>query len=545
MLSFTSGGTQAGTMQPVSSTALVAASASMPGADEAAAVAAIKEAAAAALGGSSADVSVTAGGIVVQKGYFGRPERMVPKEVPQAPQHLAMDPQQAIHAAVAEFQARFAAGGLGAGAGAAAASTGEAGGGGAPLLKLNAAAAHHLVSAHLGPVLPAPPQPLRLVSAIPGAVAAAAAAAAAAAVAGRAVGPAEQREVVRVAQREKAEREVHMERERAAASAANDAAERRAAMAARFAERSAIADLPLATIAPPRRFTKGRSAAGAGEGLEDDDNDEDFEDGDASSSAAAAVAAAEAMIENTPVVMTAGGTADAAATVAACGADRIPVGVPSASAAASALRPGAPMLTAPLDAGTEREMAARAQLGLGQRSIPKAEEGVATSVSYEKAPPPHLWPPGLKRWVEKCFAGCRTSLERAAMQKQVKACVDEAASRGEFHTKDWEREPLPKRDTSHDRKRERLYGETPTFLEKERADKERSDKERGDDKERERRDERYRRDEHVHERRDERRDRRDDYGDRRGGDYGNRRDDWRGRERDPRERDRDRRDRRY
>ena len=190
-------------------------------------------------------------------------------------------------------------------------------------------------------------------------------------------------------------------------------------------------------------------------------------------------------------------------------------------------------------------MAARAQLGLGQRAIPKAEDGVATSVSYEKAPPPHLWPPGLKRWVEKCFAGCRTSLERAAMQKQVKACVDEAASRGEFHTKDWESEPLPKRDTSHDRKRQRLYGETPTFLEKERADKERSDKERGDDKERERRDERYRRDEHVHERRDERRDRRDDYGDRRGDDYGNRRDDWRGRERDPRERDRDRRDRRY
>ena len=136
-------------------------------------------------------------------------------------------------------------------------------------------------------------------------------------------------------------------------------------------------------------------------------------------------------------------------------------------------------------AGTEREMAARAQLGLGQRAIPKAEDGVATSVSYEKAPPPHLWPPGIKRWVEKCFAGCRTSLERAAMQKQVKACV-EAASKGEFHTKDWEREPLPKRDTSHDRKRERLYGETPTFLEKERADEERSDKERGDDKERER-----------------------------------------------------------
>ena len=191
-------------------------------------------------------------------------------------------------------------------------------------------------------------------------------------------------------------------------------------------------------------------------------------------------------------------------------------------------------------AGTEREMAARAQLGLGQRAIPKAEDGVATSVSYEKAPPPHLWPPGLKRWVEKCFAGCRTSLERAAMQKQVKACV-EAASKGEFHTKDWEREPLPKRDTSHDRKRERLYGETPTFLEKERADEERSDKERGDDKERER----YRRDEYVLERRDERRDRRDDYGDRRGGDSGDRRDDWRGRERDPRERDRDRRDRRY
>ena len=34
-----------------------------------------------------------------------------------------------------------------------------------------------------------------------------------------------------------------------------------------------------------------------------------------------------------------------------------------------------------------------------------------------RAPPPHLWPIEMKRWVERCFTTCRTGLERDAGQR--------------------------------------------------------------------------------------------------------------------------------
>lgn len=70
-----------------------------------------------------------------------------------------------------------------------------------------------------------------------------------------------------------------------------------------------------------------------------------------------------------------------------------------------------------------------------------------------QVPPALAWPAPLKAWVAKCFCLCTTSLERGAMQRQVKDMVERAAEAGEIFTRDWSREPIPSRDTPKDRKR--------------------------------------------------------------------------------------------
>lgn len=69
------------------------------------------------------------------------------------------------------------------------------------------------------------------------------------------------------------------------------------------------------------------------------------------------------------------------------------------------------------------------------------------------APPPSEWPVSLKRWVERCFLMCRTSIERTRMQVQVKEVIDDAAAEGEVFTREWEQAPVPSRDTNKDRRR--------------------------------------------------------------------------------------------
>mmetsp|Transcript_44447 Transcript_44447/g.142875 ORF Transcript_44447/g.142875 Transcript_44447/m.142875 type:complete len:99 (+) Transcript_44447:392-688(+) len=44
------------------------------------------------------------------------------------------------------------------------------------------------------------------------------------------------------------------------------------------------------------------------------------------------------------------------------------------------------------------------------------------------------------------------------MQLTVKELIDAAAADGEIHSRDWEREPMPSRDTPRDRKRGQLGG---------------------------------------------------------------------------------------
>ena len=98
------------------------------------------------------------------------------------------------------------------------------------------------------------------------------------------------------------------------------------------------------------------------------------------------------------------------------------------------------------------------------------------------APAPHMWPASLKRWVERCFIGCRTSLERHAMQIRVKGLVDHAYHANTFDKKDWDREPVPSKDPKYDRKREQ-YGDNEYA---DRLRRVRDDEERRDRKERRR-----------------------------------------------------------
>ena len=59
----------------------------------------------------------------------------------------------------------------------------------------------------------------------------------------------------------------------------------------------------------------------------------------------------------------------------------------------------------------------------------------------------------LRRWVQKCFSLCRTSLERTAMQRRVTDIMEEAVRNGDFEKRAWSNEPTPSRDSNRDRKR--------------------------------------------------------------------------------------------
>ena len=112
----------------------------------------------------------------------------------------------------------------------------------------------------------------------------------------------------------------------------------------------------------------------------------------------------------------------------------------AAAGAAEVAALGAANLVAQL----EREKVAAAEMGAPRVSA--------------KAPPPAQWPPPVRRWVEKCFSLCTTSLERTKMQTSIKAVVEAAAEDGVFHTRDWDRHPPPSRATPRDSKRVDLGG---------------------------------------------------------------------------------------
>ena len=101
------------------------------------------------------------------------------------------------------------------------------------------------------------------------------------------------------------------------------------------------------------------------------------------------------------------------------------------------------------------------------------------------APPSHLWPAELKRWVERCFLSCRTSLERAAMQDKIKVAIDESAEAGDLYTRAWDKEPNPSRGGRYDRKREQYVD--AEYSERHRERSRSRDRDRGRDRDRDRR----------------------------------------------------------
>jgi len=136
---------------------------------------------------------------------------------------------------------------------------------------------------------------------------------------------------------------------------------------------------------------------------------------------------------------------------------------------------------AQLQKAIEKEMADQQRLA-DKQPKPADDAGGAS-----KAPPAHLWPLPLKRWVEKCFLLCRTSLERSAMQKQVQAVIERAAEDEMIDAKEWDKEPVPSRKSDRDRKRNEMFS-SDEYDER----RERGNRDRDRDRDRDRRDNRDR-----------------------------------------------------
>jgi len=54
-----------------------------------------------------------------------------------------------------------------------------------------------------------------------------------------------------------------------------------------------------------------------------------------------------------------------------------------------------------------------------------------------------LWPPALRKWVERAFGSCRTDTERACVSQSLRTIIIER--KATLWTTDWDAEPLPAR----------------------------------------------------------------------------------------------------
>ena len=195
------------------------------------------------------------------------------------------------------------------------------------------------------------------------------------------------------------------------------AAEKRLAMMQRFAQASAL-DGP-SKIGAPKVFKKEKAEASL-EGMGYDDDSDD--DGPSAAPPAAVAPAAPA---------------EAAA-----------AGLPGVSAAMA-------MGAADIARQTALQRAIEKEIVEQQRNA--VDNPPKEASSFSKAPPAHLWPLPLKKWVEKCFLLCRTSLERTVMQKQVHNVIERAAEEDIVNTKEWDKEPVPSRANEKDKKREKMF----------------------------------------------------------------------------------------